>query len=190
VWAPARPLRHGPGEHIAVHLVAHAGKDANRRDPIGHAVVDLHQHRPSIALQAFDDPAFPQRAVAVQSALQHVGDNPEQFGVITWARYCHPPHMAADVESRIVDPLRRTNVERQGAQHLRASRNRSNALCQNSFEFLVLGHRAIDDGDSADRQTDVAVRILGHEEARIERIELLHELSPPFILWIACEYRR
>ncbi len=56
-------------------------------------------------------------------------------------------------------------------------RNRSNTLCQKSFELFILGRRAVDDGDSTDRHTDVAVGILSHEKAGIERSELFHESS-------------
>ena len=115
-----------------------------------------------------------------QAALQHVGDNSEQFGVIARPRHRDSAHVAAEIESRIVDPLRRTDVEGLGAEHLRAARNRLNTLCQNTFELFKVGRGAVDDRDSADRQTDVTVRILGHEETRVERIELLHEPSPPF----------
>jgi hypothetical protein len=56
-------------------------------------------------------------------------------------------------------------------------------FCQNAFELVVGRHGTIDDRDSADRQTHVTVRVLRHEETRIERIELLHDSSPPFHCW-------
>ena len=180
VWASGGPLRDGPGERVALDVVAQSAEDADGRYSVGHAVVDLHQHRPPIAFQAFDDPAFPQRAIPVQAALQHVGDNSEQFGVIARPRHRGPAHVAAEIESWIVDPVRRTDVEGLSAQHLRAARYCLNTLCQNAFEFFKVGRGPVDDRDSADCQTDVTVRILGHEETRVERIELLHQPSPPF----------
>jgi len=108
------------------------------------------------------------------------GNDSEQFGVIAGLRNRYPTHMTAEVESRIVDPLRRADVEGLGAEHLCTARDCLNTLCQNAFEFFKVRRGALDDRDSADRQTDVTVRILGHEETRIERIELLHQPSPPF----------
>ena len=103
--------------------------------------------------------------------------------VVAGPRDCRPAHVTAEVESRIVDPLWRTDIEGLGAQHLRASRYRSDPFCQNIFKFVIIGYGTVDDRDAADRQTDVPVRILRHEEARIERIELLHDSSPPFHCW-------
>jgi hypothetical protein len=173
----------GCSEGIAVDVIAQSGEYAACRDSIGHAVVDLHQHRPAITLQTLDDPAFPQWTIPVQSALQHIGDNSEQFGVIARPRNCHPAHVPAEVESRIVDPRWRTDIEGLGAQHLRAPRYCPDPFCQNIFEVAIIGHRTVDDRDSTDRQADVPVRILRHEETGIERIELLHDYSPPFHCW-------
>ena len=93
------------GEHVAVGVVAEPGEQVGRRDAVGQVVVDLHQDRPLVALQALDDPALPQRAVQVEGTLQGVGDGPEQFGVVARAGNRHPAHMMGEVESRIVDPL-------------------------------------------------------------------------------------
>ena len=105
----------GSGERVTVDVIAQPGEYAGRRDAIGDAVVDLDQDRPTIALEAFDEPAFPQRAVPVQSALQHVGDHPEQFVVVTRTGHRQPADVTAEVESRIVDPMRCTDVEGLGA---------------------------------------------------------------------------
>ena len=180
VWASGGPLRDGPGERVALDVVAQSTEDAGGRYSVGHAVVNLHQHRPPIAFQALDDPAFPQRPIPVQAALEHIGDNSEQFAVIARPRHRDSAHVAGEIESRIVDPLRRTDVEGLGAEHLRAARNRLNTLCQNVFEFFKVGRGPFDDRDSADCQTDVTVRILRHQETSVERIELLHQSSPPF----------
>jgi hypothetical protein len=129
VWASGGSLRDGPGERVALDVIAQSAEDAGGRYSVGHAVVNLHQHRPPIAFQAFDDPAFPERAIPVQAALEHIGDNSEQFGVIARPRHRDSSHVAVEIESRIVDPLRSADVEGLGAEHLRATRNGLNTLC-------------------------------------------------------------
>lgn len=104
------------GKRVDVGVVAELGEDVGRRDAVGHAVVDLHQDRPLIALQTFDDPAFPQRAVTVETALQRMGDGPEQLGFVAWSGKCDPPHVVGEVKARIFDPLRCTQVERACSQ--------------------------------------------------------------------------
>ena len=47
--------REGAGSAV----VAEPGEHVRRRDPVGDAVVNLHQDRPPVVLKAVDDPAFP-----------------------------------------------------------------------------------------------------------------------------------
>jgi hypothetical protein len=99
--------------------------------------------------------------------------------------------MTAEVESRIVDPLRSTDVEGLGAQHLRAPRYCLNPFCQSVFKLVVIGNGTVDYRDPADRQTDISVRILRHEETCIERFELFHDsITAVSLLGITYEYRR
>src|SRR6516164_1061446 len=108
-------------EYVTVCPVTEPGEEVGRRIAVGQAVVDLHQDRPLIALQALDNPALPERAVQIEGTLQGMGDGPGKAGVIARAGNRHPAQMMAKVEPRSVDPLLRT-IERVGPQHLCASR--------------------------------------------------------------------
>ncbi|COY62243.1 Uncharacterised protein [Mycobacterium tuberculosis] len=124
-----------------------------------------------MAVEAFDDPAFPQRAVRVEGTLQCQRDGPEQLGFVAGPGKRHPSHVLGEVESRIVDPL--------GRQHLGTSRYRLNPFCENRFELVVAGGGTVDDGNCADRQARVPLRIAGLEKTRIQCRQLCHDKSPP-----------
>ena len=79
-----------------------------------------------------------------------------------------------------MDVILREDIEKLGTQHLSAARYCPDAFCQNVLELAVIGGGTVDDRDAADRQADVPVRIFRHEKACIERVQLLHESSPPF----------
>ena len=94
-----------------------------RRDAVGDAVVDLHQHRPPIVGEPLDDPALPERALSVEPMLHDSGDHREQFGVIAGLGQRDAVEVARDVEVRVVHPFRRAEVERVGMQYLGAAWN-------------------------------------------------------------------
>ncbi len=63
--------------------------------------MDLHQDRPPISLEAFDDPAFPGRQAGVQGSFQGVGDGTEEFGVAAGLRQGNALHVWTDVHARL-----------------------------------------------------------------------------------------
>ena len=125
--------------------------------------------------QAVDDPAFPQRAVTIEAPLHDLGDPPEQRRVIAGTRQCGAPYVMGDVEVGVVHPLRCAEIERLRAQDLPEPRHRQNAFGQAGDERVEVGHRSGEDGEGTDREADVAVGVLGFEESRIKRCQVLHD---------------
>ena len=115
-------------EGLTGAAVAKLRQHLRRGDAIGDAMVDLHQQRPPIVGEPFDDPALPQRAVAVQPLLHDAGDQPEQLGVIARIRQRDAMEVMRDVEVGVIHPFRCTEVERVSMQHLGAARD-SSAPC-------------------------------------------------------------
>jgi hypothetical protein len=108
---------------VIVAVVAQAGQYVRCRDSIGDAVVELRQYRPPIVFQAFDNPAFPQWPISIEPPLHDLGCQAEQRGVVTrlWKR--RPMHMMGEIETAIVHPFRRAEIEWMDTQHLGVSRN-------------------------------------------------------------------
>ena len=107
------------GRECAVSaVVAEACKHMRRRDPVGDAVVDLHQNCPPVVRETVNDPAFPQRTISIEAPLHDLGDPPEQSSVIARTWQCRAPNVMGDVEIGVVDPLRSAEIERLRAQDL------------------------------------------------------------------------
>jgi hypothetical protein len=153
---------------VGSSLAAEPGKHVRRRDPVGDAMVDLHQDRPPVVGQTVDDPAFPQRTVTIQAPLHDLGDPTEQGSVITRARKCGAAYVVGDIDVGIVHPLRRAEIERPCAQHLLEPWHRQYAFGQAGDERVEVGHRSGDDGEGADREADVAVGVFGFQESRVK----------------------
>lgn len=64
--------------------------------------MNLGQYGPAVVGEAFDDPAFPQGAVTVESVCHDSGDETEQGLLLPpWFRDGDPSQMMAEVEMRI-----------------------------------------------------------------------------------------
>jgi hypothetical protein len=111
-------------ERVASAVVGQVGEHAHSRDSVGNTVMEFHQDRPPAVGETFDDPAFPQRAIPIETPLHHVGNQPEQRAVVTRMRNRRTPHMVQDVEVGGVDPFRCAEVKRMRAHHLLEPRDR------------------------------------------------------------------
>ena len=74
----------------------------------------------------------------------------------------------------VVHPPRSAEIERLGVQDLPEPRNREYAFGQSDRELVEVGHRSSKDSNGADRETYVAVGVLGLEEPRIQHRQLVH----------------
>ena len=137
-------------------------------------MVQLSQDRPAILGQSFDGPAFPQRSISIEASLHDIGDDPVQRCIIAGLRQRNSMHMMGEIELRVIDPFRRREVERMCAHHLGEPGNLRHPLGEHRNERGVVGSRPLHDGQAADRQTHMAVGILGLEEAGIKSCQVLH----------------
>ena len=105
--------------------------------------------------------------------LHDLRDPPEQRRVVArpWQR--RAPYVMGNID-RGVHPCGSAKIERLGAQHLAEPRHRQGAFGKGRGQRVEVGHRAGKHGNGADREADVAVGVLGLEEPRIERRQLLH----------------
>jgi len=115
------------------------------------------QHRPTVAFQAFDDPAFPTAGDPGAAGARAHRRQSEKFGVIRPARGPRPGgtwRLRSNPGSS--SPVRRTDVEGLVRKYLRTARKLSEiTLCQNPLNFSKLARSRPMIADSADRQTDV-----------------------------------
>ena len=164
-------IRNVIGECIAFGVVAEPGEQVGGRDVVGHAVVDLHQDRPLVALQALDDPALPRRAVEVEGAFQGVGDGPEQFGLVAGLGEGHPVHVMGEVESG-------SSIHSAALRSTACTADAESVLPEDALMQLVVGSGAVDDGDGADRHACVPIRVRELEESRIQMSSVV-PCTPP-----------
>ena len=86
-------------------------QELGARDAVDGAVVDLGDHADLVALQPFDDPHLPQRAVPVELAADHVGRELGQLAHPARRGQRGAAEMIVDVELGIVDPHRVAQAE-------------------------------------------------------------------------------
>nr|WP_281291720.1 hypothetical protein [Mycobacterium helveticum] len=147
--------------------------------PSATPVMNLHQGAPPPVREAFDDPALPQRVIAIQPALHQIGDGPEQHRVVARLRQRRPAQVVGDVERGVLHPFRCRNLERVLAHALPEAGHAADPFGQRRGQRRLLGKGSVDDGRCADHQADVPVGVLCLQEAGLQRRQLLHCRSSP-----------
>ena len=183
-----RRRRHGrlpPVDDCGTRLrgvVVHRALQVDPADAVGHAVVDLQQHRPPSTGQALDDPALPERPVTVQALRHQPSDQPAQRRVVAGYRKGGAPHVVPDVEVGIVDPHRPAEIERHGAQLLPVPRHQRQLAVDRPDHLVLRRHRALEHGHRRDGHGGMSIFVLGVQERRVQwRQPVRHgdSLSPP-----------
>jgi hypothetical protein len=140
-------------------------------------MVQLHQDRPPVVRQSVDDPALPQRTIAIQPPLHHLCRPPEQRGIVTGPRQGGAPHMVGDVDVGARHPLGSREVEGLPTKDLAQTRYRHDAFGQVGGERVEVGHWSGEYRDGPDGKAHMTIGVLGLEESRVKYGQLLHILS-------------
>jgi hypothetical protein len=73
------------------------------------------------------------------------------------------------IQVGFVHPFRRTEIQEVRVEHLPKPWNPEDPLGDGLHERVVVGHRAVNDRNPADRKADVSIGILSLEESRVQR---------------------
>ena len=111
----------------------------------------------------------PQRAFAIQAPLHDVGGEPEQRLIVAGMRKRSPMDVLGQIEVRIFYPFRRAEIEKMCAEHLSEPWDVRDPLGNGRRQRVVVGHRSLDDRDTANREADMPVGVLGLEESGVQR---------------------
>ena len=148
------------GEGFLLAAVTQPREHVHRSDTVRDAVMKLHQHGPAALCQTVDDPAFPKRAIAIQAPLHDIGSELKQFSVATRVWKCRTVNVMGELKVRVVHPARRGQVQNVCTQHLPEPWNGKKPVGKPGDNRIIIRYWALNDGQTTDRKTDVAVGIL------------------------------
>ena len=97
--------------------------DVHAGDAVHERVVGLRQHREAVALEALDEPDLPERLVAVELLGEHAAGEVPQLLLGAGGGERGRAHVVAQVQVRVVDPLRAALAERHEGEPLAVARH-------------------------------------------------------------------
>jgi hypothetical protein len=153
-------------------------------DAVDHAVVDLRDERPAVALEALDEPDLPQRLRHVQALAEHAAGEVAQLLGAARAGDGGVPHVVEDLEVLVVHPQWAAELERYGADPLPVARHLRELAQQQPDDVPVGRRRSLEDRHRA--HVHGRVRALGVEEAGVGRAHPFHGHHLPFRHGINC----
>ena len=155
-------VRGGVEEHVGY---------VNPGDAVDERMVALGHEGEAAALDLVDQPHLPQRLRAVEALGEHPGRQGQQLGLVAGGRERGVADVVAEVELRIVDPLRPALSERDRAQLLAEAGDQVQARLDVLTELVVGRRRALEQG----RRGDVHVRraVLEVEKRGVEAAEAI-----------------
>ena len=105
----------------------------------------LRQHREAVALEAVDEPDLPQRLVAVELLGEHAPGQLLQLLLGAGRGEGRGAHVVAQVEVRVVHPLRPALAERHEREPLAVARHEAEAAVDRLEQVVVRRRVALED---------------------------------------------
>ncbi len=141
---------HSPLSEPAESIGEHDGHQVGGGDTVDHAVMDLREQRPALALQALDRPQLPQRLVAVEVLGEDAGGHLAQLLLASGLGDGGVAQVVVEAEVRIVDPHGRPDGERNGADLLAVAGHEAELAGDHRAELIERRWRPLEDADAAD----------------------------------------
>ena len=139
-------------------------------------MVELEQDGPPSSGEAFDNPALPERVVAVHRPGHHVGEQLQQVVFGTTAGQGESTNVMVEVEVGIGDPRGEREVQRRRVQFLSGPRDRVEAGQQGSLHVGLIRRRSAENRRGADDDRCMRIGVLDLQERRIQRVQVVHSV--------------
>ena len=159
--------------------IEHHAKQLDAGDAVDHAVMDLEHERPMAALETFDEPGLPQRAVAVERLGHDPPHQAAERSVVTGCRQGRVPEVVVEVEVGIVDPDRSTQLEGNRPHPLAVAGDQMELGGDHRCDFVERRRRVCKHADRPDMH--MGDPVLQVEELGVEHAHSLHR-SPPQVI--------
>ena len=129
----------------------------------------LREHREAVARQAIDHPYLPERLVAVELLREDAAGEVLELVLVAGGGEGRRAHVVAQVQMRVVDPLRPALAERHVGEALPVARHEGEPVLDRLEQVVVGRGRPLEHHHG--RHVHVRGAVLEVEEGRIERCQ-------------------